>query len=180
MPPLRRPIALALVAAAVTGAAGCGASDEGQLSARQASRLRSAVNDAREAADKNRCDPARAAAARGSSRVSDLPASVDAKLQDNLQQGFSHLTDRINAECLQPEATPTPTPSATATAAPTDTPSPTPTPSSTSSPTPSPTPSATASPEPSATPTTGTGGTSPDEGDSSDEPKRGIREQPQP
>lgn len=175
MPLLRRPIALALVAAFAAGAAGCGASDQGELSARQSSRLRSAVNDAREAADKDRCNDARAAAQRGTSRVGDLPASVAAKLQRNLQDGFNHLTDRINAECAQPVQTPTPTPSATVTVEPTETSTPAPT--DTPSPTPSPTPSATASPKPSATPTTGTGGASPDQGDSGDEPKRGIREQ---
>jgi hypothetical protein len=154
----RLPIAL-LAAAVVLAVAGCGSSGKGLLTAHQATRLSTSLENARRAADANHCNTARHAAQQGADRAASLSSSVDTNLQRNLQDGFNHLLDAINAECGQSAAqTPTPTPTATATETPTptptETPTPTPTPTPTETPSPTPTPSATAT----ATPTPDTGG----------------------
>src|SRR4051812_5156632 len=112
----RRPTVLLLMAALALPVAGCGQSDKGLLSPKQASNLRADLEDARRAADDQRCQAARAAAQRGSERAAALPSRVDARLQRNLQNGFNHLVDRVNAECgadRVPKKTPTPEPTAT-------------------------------------------------------------------
>lgn len=167
----RRTLALVLAAVAGVGVAGCGTASDDGLTSAQANRLRASINSASANVRDKQCDPARNAADTGAQRVRDLPDSVDPDLQDNLAQGFSRLTDRINAECAADE-TPTPTPSATET--PTETPSPTPTETPTE--TPSPTPTDTATPEPTATVDPGTGGTAPEEESTPDPdaPQRGL------
>jgi hypothetical protein len=157
----------------VLPAAGCGSSDKGLLTARQANRLKTHLEDARRAVDAGKCNTARAAAGDGADRASKLSSNVDTKLQRNLQDGFNHLVDEINQECGQDQQatptatateTPTPTPTATQTAEPT--PTPTATPTETPAPTPTATPTETATPD-----TGGTGGTG---GTNSGDPVRGI------
>jgi outer membrane biosynthesis protein TonB len=154
---------IAIVAAACAlPLAGCGSSDEGLLSSRQAARLSSALESARRAVDDDppRCNEARDAAQRGVSRAANLPPSVDPDLQANLKDGFNRLVDTINSECGAADEETTPTPTPTVTATPTETPEETPTPS------PTPTPEETPTPEPSPTPTV-TATTTPDTGGSS-------------
>jgi hypothetical protein len=171
MPSPRSTRVLAVAAVLAAAAVGCGSSDDGLLTSSQANDLRSTLNNASAAVRDGRCDNARQAADTGAERVRDLPESVDPDLQDNLAEGFSHLTDRINAECAaEEEATPTPTPSVT------ETPSPTPTVTPTPSPTPTPTPTPTVTPEPTVTVDPGTGGTPPEETATPDPdaPHRGL------
>jgi cell division septation protein DedD len=146
--------------------AGCGSSNEGLLTARQAARLSSVLEAARRAADDDQCSKARGYAQKGADRASRLGSSVDSKLQRNLVEGFNHLSDQINSECgkrAKPTATETATPTATETATPTPTETPSPTPTPTQTATPTPTPTATATPT-----------STPDTGGSSPEPSRGI------
>jgi hypothetical protein len=162
-----RPLLALLAAAVVLPAAGCGSSDEGLLTARQANRLENHLEDARRAVDAGRCNTARAAAQDGADRASKLSSNVDTQLQRNLQDGFNHLVDVVNSECgADEEATPTATATETATPTPTatETAEPTPTPTATATETAVPTPTATATET--ATPDTG--------GTDSGEPVRGI------
>jgi outer membrane biosynthesis protein TonB len=140
-------LSVAVVALAVTGCGG--GSSKGLLTSREAASLNGPLADARRAVEASDCNRARSAAQTGQERALDLPSHVDAKLQRNLVDGFSHLQDRINAECAA-EPTPTPTPTETATPEPTPTETPTPEPTETPSPTPTPTetPTETATPNP--------------------------------
>jgi hypothetical protein len=166
--PALRPLVTLLIAAAALPLAGCGSGDEGLLSSRQASRLSDALEDARRAVDDGRCGAAREAAQRGSDGAASLPERVDTELQRNLQDGFNHLVDRINAECAEEEPEPEPTPDET------ETPEPTPTPTPTPTETPEPTPTPTVTPDPTPTVEPDTGGTPGEE--PSDEPVRGIND----
>ena len=142
-----RPLLALAAAAVVLPVAGCGNSDKGLLTSHQANRLDHSLEAARRAADANHCSTARSEARAGAERASRLGRNVTIKLQRNLQNGFNHLVDTINADCGKDErSTPTPTPSAT--------PSPTPTATSTSTPSPSPTPTPTPTPSPTPSPTT--------------------------
>src|SRR4051794_7273315 len=105
-----------LLAALALPVAGCGQGDQGLLTARQAAKLRTQLEDARRAVDAQRCQAARAAAQRGSERAAGLPSRVDARLQRNLQNGFNHLVDVVNQECGRdrvPKKTATPEETAT-------------------------------------------------------------------
>src|SRR3954468_17438372 len=105
-PPSR--IAVLVVAAVAPPLAGCGSSDQGLLSSKQAAKLRSPLEAARRAVDDHRCNAARQYAQRGAARAGNLSSRVDADLQRNLQQGFNHLVDEINSRCDK-EASPTAT-----------------------------------------------------------------------
>ncbi len=154
MPAPRLIVALAASALALP-IAGCGQSDKGLLTSRQADRLNAQLSDARAAVDAHRCTPARQAAQKGADRAAALPARVDAKLRNNLVKGFNHLNDEINTGCDKPaKKTPTPTPTATPTETATPPPTPTPTPTPSPSPTPTPTPQETSTPDSSVPPTT--------------------------
>jgi len=94
---------IAIVAAAATvalAASGCGSSDKGLLTARQANRLESPLERARRAVEAGDCADARREAQTGSERAAALSSRVDSELQRNLQDGFNRLVDRINAEVV--------------------------------------------------------------------------------
>jgi hypothetical protein len=124
---------VALVALAATGCGG--GSSKGLLTSRESASLNGPLQDARRAVDAGDCNGARRAAQAGQERALDLPSHVDAKLQRNLVDGYSHLQDRNNVEGAA-EATPTPTPTPTETATPEPTPTATETPTETPTPNP--------------------------------------------
>jgi outer membrane biosynthesis protein TonB len=131
------------VAAVALLAAGCGEAGKGKISSDQGDKLTAFVDRAQRAVEAGKCGAAQTAASEGAQAALDLKGPVDAKLQDNLVEGFNHLSQRITRECDRPEKTPTPspTPTETATEEPTvvPTPSPTPTPTPTEAPTQEPT-----------------------------------------
>src|SRR5690349_5814000 len=144
----RSRIAVVVLAAALP-LAGCGSSDKGLLTAREANRLASPLKRAQAAVVAGRCGVARQEAQLAADRTANLSSRVDAKLQRNLADGFNHLVDTINSECAkQEESTPTPTVTTTVTETPTPTvtETETPTPTKTATPTPSPSPTVTVSP----------------------------------
>jgi hypothetical protein len=162
--PAPRPAILAALAAALAlPVAGCGSSSKGLLSNKQANQLTTYVQNAQNAADKQRCDAVAFQAQRGLERVQQL-SKIDKDLKQNLEDGFAHLQQTAQTDC--DKAAPTETPTETATVE--DTPTPTPTETETAPPTPTPTPTPTAtetvtaaptSPTaPTETPTTDTGG----------------------
>ena len=135
-------------------AAGCGSDNESELlTAREAARLETIVDEVDRFVDDRRCRQARAAALQGSRRAQELPGRVAADLQANLVEGFEYLAQQVESECEAPEPTPTPTATEEPTPEPTEEPTPEPTEEPTPEPTAEPTPEPTA--EPTATPDTG-------------------------
>jgi hypothetical protein len=149
--PSFRPLAALFLVAAALLASGCGNADKGKLTSKQSGLMNFYADHAQTYIGKGDCASAQAAAAKGADRASGLAGNVSAKLQDNLVEGFNHLSKRITAECAKPAKTPT----ATATETPTSTPTEKPTSTPTATSTPTPTATATATAAPTATTTTG-------------------------
>ncbi len=136
-------------------AAGCGRENPQLIPSQDADELIAVVDAAGQATAAGDCAQAHDAVADARRRVSELPRTVNRRLERNLQDWLRYLDRRIRVDCVPAgaTATPTPTETATETPTPTKTPKPTPTPTETPTPTATETPTATATPTPTATAT---------------------------
>jgi hypothetical protein len=164
--PVSRPIVALAVAALALPLSACGNSDKGLLTQKSADRLLADLNTAQNFVDSGDCNKASQLAGTDAERVARING-LDAKLRENLIEGFNHLADEANGGCndAKPDKTPTPTvtPTATATETPAETATPTETPAETATPvTPTATPDETVTTAPTPLPTQDTGGVEPE------------------
>lgn len=106
--PLRL-LAAALVGIAATLLVSCGGSGKGLIPEASAGPLRSDFEAVAQAAESGNGSCARTEAALGKTEKDflTLPASVDSRLRDKLQQGISNLRQRALAMCAEPAPTTT-------------------------------------------------------------------------
>src|SRR5262245_46771002 len=140
----RRPLlALGLLLTAIP-VAGCGSEDPELIPQTRASALTRTIDEISAACDAHDTANAKAAVQAANQQVSELPRRVNADLKRNVRDWLNHIDDRVEQDCKEAEAAPTPSPTQTET--PTPTPTETPTPTPTETPTAEPTETPTASP----------------------------------
>jgi hypothetical protein len=106
---VRLPLAFLLgVATAVLVACGGGSSDK-LLSQSRADLIKSDLADVRQAVNQQACDQAQQALQKLDSDLDGMPASVDQRLRDRLQEGYRKLAQRVPIDCNKPTTTTTTT-----------------------------------------------------------------------
>ena len=102
---MKRPLALIAATLASTAAlAACGSSTAGLIPPTNAQAIGNAITALTTALQNHDCAKTRSALQNVSSNINALPASLDRRLYDNLQQGYTELVLEAPSQCKRPAA----------------------------------------------------------------------------